>query len=100
MKKYFFMAIDKDNTNGMYYLGDYYKDINDFKKMVKDKAVTENTIVFNNLINTFIFFSHNYIFLLLYNISLFIWPSKYAFIKISISPSIILCMFPVSSFVL
>jgi hypothetical protein len=29
----------------------FYKPLIDFKKMVKDKAVTGNTIVFNNLIN-------------------------------------------------
>jgi hypothetical protein len=28
-----------------------HKPLIDFKKMVKDKAVTENTIVFNNLVN-------------------------------------------------
>ena len=28
-----------------------HKSLIDFKKMVKDKAVTENTIVFNNLVN-------------------------------------------------
>lgn len=29
-----------------------HKTLLDFKKMAKDKAVTENTIVFNNLVNT------------------------------------------------
>ena len=28
-----------------------HKSLIDFKKMAKDKAVTENTIVFNNLVN-------------------------------------------------
>jgi hypothetical protein len=32
-------------------LGEYCSPLIDFKKMVKDKAVTGNTIVFNNLIN-------------------------------------------------
>mgnify|MGYP000262044511 FL=1 len=43
-----------DKMNVTFKLGEHiaHKPLIDFKKMVKDKAVTENTIVFNNLINT------------------------------------------------
>ena len=43
-----------DKMNVTFKLGDHiaHKSLIDFKKMAKDKAVTENTIVFNNLINT------------------------------------------------
>lgn len=43
-----------DKMNVTFKLGDHiaHKTLADFKKMAKDKAVTENTIVFNNLINT------------------------------------------------
>jgi hypothetical protein len=42
-----------DKMNVTFKLGDHvaHKTLIDFKKMAKDKAVTENTIVFNNLIN-------------------------------------------------
>jgi hypothetical protein len=42
-----------DKMNVTFKLGEHiaHKPLIDFKKMVKDKAVTENTIVFNNLIN-------------------------------------------------
>lgn len=42
-----------DKMNVTFKLGDHiaHKTLADFKKMAKDKAVTENTIVFNNLIN-------------------------------------------------
>ncbi|MFV8358568.1 ABC transporter ATPase, partial [Flavobacterium sp. XS1P32] len=42
-----------DKMNVTFKLGEHiaHKPLIDFKKMVKDKAVTENTIVFNNLVN-------------------------------------------------
>ena len=43
-----------DKMNVTYKTGDFiaFKSLIDFKKMAKDKAVNENTIVFNNLVNT------------------------------------------------
>lgn len=43
-----------DKMNVSYKQGEYvaYKDLKDFRKMAKDKAVTANTIVFNNLVTT------------------------------------------------
>ena len=43
-----------DKMNVTFKLGEHiaHKSLIDFKKMAKDKAVTGNTIVFNNLINT------------------------------------------------
>ncbi len=43
-----------DKMNVSYRQGDFiaYKSLLDFKKMAKDKAVSKNTIVFNNLVNT------------------------------------------------
>lgn len=43
-----------DKMNVSYKQGEYvaYKTLTDFKKMAKDKAVSKNTIVFNNLVNT------------------------------------------------
>ncbi|MGL2994628.1 ABC transporter ATPase [Flavobacterium sp. TSSA_36] len=51
-KKYNVDLLDKMNVT--FKLGEHiaHKTLIDFKKMVKDKAVTENTIVFNNLVNT------------------------------------------------
>lgn len=42
-----------DKMNVSYRSGDYiaYKPLTDFKKMAKDRAVSQNTIVFNNLVN-------------------------------------------------
>lgn len=42
-----------DKMNVSYKQGEYvaYKTLTDFRKMAKDKAVSPNTIVFNNLIN-------------------------------------------------
>ena len=37
-----------------------HKSLIDFKKMAKEKAVTENTIVFNNLINTVLEFKESW----------------------------------------
>ncbi len=49
-KKYNVMLLDKMNVS--YKQGDYvaYKSLIDFKKMVKQKAVSKKTIVFNNLV--------------------------------------------------
>lgn len=43
-----------DKMNVTYYNGDYlaYKPLNEFKAMVKAKAVSKNTVVFNNLVNS------------------------------------------------
>ncbi len=51
-QKYTVDLLDKMNVT--FKLGEHiaHKTLIDFKKMAKDKAVTENTIVFNNLINT------------------------------------------------
>ncbi|REG99600.1 ABC transporter ATPase [Flavobacterium aquicola] len=50
-KKYNVDLLDKMNVT--FKQGDHiaYKPLIDFKKMVKDKSVTENTVVFNNLVN-------------------------------------------------
>lgn len=51
-QKYKVDLLDKMNVtfkNGEFIA---HKSLIDFKKMAKDKAVTENTIVFNNLVNT------------------------------------------------
>lgn len=51
-QKYEIDLLDKMNVS--YRQGEYitYKPLTDFKKMAKDKAVSENTIVFNNLVTT------------------------------------------------
>ena len=43
-----------DKMNVSYRQGDFiaYKSLLDFKKMAKERAVSKNTIVFNNLVNT------------------------------------------------
>ena len=43
-----------DKMNVTFYSGDYiaYKPLPEFRKMAKDKSVSKNTIVFNNLVNT------------------------------------------------
>ena len=51
-KKYSVELLDKMNVtfkNGEHIA---HKPLNEFKKMAKEKAVSENTIVFNNLVNT------------------------------------------------
>ena len=50
-QKYSVDLLDKMNVT--FKLGEHiaHKPLIDFKKMVKDRAVTENTIVFNNLVN-------------------------------------------------
>ena len=59
-KKYNIDLLDKMNVtfkNGEHIA---HKTLIDFKKMAKDKAVTENTIVFNNLVNTIEEFNENW----------------------------------------
>ena len=50
-KEYDVDLLDKMNVS--YKQGEFiaYKSLNDFRKMAKDKAVSLNTIVFNNLVN-------------------------------------------------
>ncbi|WP_040251645.1 hypothetical protein [Psychroserpens mesophilus] len=51
-----------DKMNVSYKQGDYiaYKTLLDFKKMAKDKAVSKNTIVFNNMVNNIAEFNENW----------------------------------------
>jgi hypothetical protein len=51
-----------DKMNVSYKQGDYvaHKTLIDFKKMAKDKAVSKNTIVFNNLVNNIAEFKENW----------------------------------------
>lgn len=51
-----------DKMNVSYKQGEYvaYKTLVDFKKMAKDKAVSKNTIVFNNLVNNIAEFNDNW----------------------------------------
>lgn len=51
-QKYAVDLLDKMNVT--FKLGDHvaHKPLAEFKKMAKEKAVSENTIVFNNLVNT------------------------------------------------
>lgn len=51
-----------DKMNVSYKQGDYiaYKTLIDFKKMAKDKAVSKNTIVFNNLVANIAEFNENW----------------------------------------
>ncbi len=43
-----------DKMNVTYYTGQFiaYKPLNEFKAMAKSKAISKNTVVFNNLVNT------------------------------------------------
>lgn len=43
-----------DKMNVTFYSGEYiaYKPLAEFKKMAKEKSVSRNTVVFNNLVNT------------------------------------------------
>ncbi len=43
-----------DKMNVTYYIGEYlaFKPLDEFKAMAKAKAISKNTIVFNNLVNT------------------------------------------------
>lgn len=51
-----------DKMNVSYKQGDYiaHKSLMDFKKMAKEKAVSKNTIVFNNLVNNIAEFKENW----------------------------------------
>ncbi|MCD2258789.1 ABC transporter ATPase [Psychroserpens luteolus] len=51
-----------DKMNVSYKQGEYvaYKSLLDFKKMVKDKAVSKKTIVFNNLVTNIAEFKENW----------------------------------------
>ena len=51
-----------DKMNVTFKLGEHiaHKPLIEFKKMAKDKAVSENTIVFNNLVNTIEEWSDNW----------------------------------------
>tara|TARA_R110000868_G_scaffold56488_3_gene174782 strand:- start:25587 stop:26072 length:486 start_codon:yes stop_codon:yes gene_type:complete len=51
-----------DKMNVSYKQGEYiaYKTLTDFRQMAKDKSVSKNTIVFNNLINTIAEFKENW----------------------------------------
>ena len=59
-KEYNVDLLDKMNVS--YKQGDFiaYKTLVDFKKMAKDKAVSKNTIVFNNLVNNIMEFNENW----------------------------------------
>lgn len=59
-KEYNVDLLDKMNVS--YKQGDFiaYKTLVDFKKMAKDKAVSKNTIVFNNLVNTIMEFKESW----------------------------------------
>ena len=59
-QKYHVDLLDKMNVtfkNGEHIA---HKSLIDFKRMAKEKAVTENTIVFNNLVNTIEEFNENW----------------------------------------
>ncbi|MBO3117518.1 ABC transporter ATPase [Winogradskyella sp. DF17] len=51
-----------DKMNVSYKQGEYvaYKPLKDFRKMAKDKAVSKNTIVFNNLVTNIAEFNENW----------------------------------------
>jgi hypothetical protein len=51
-----------DKMNVSYKQGEFvaYKSLTDFRKMVKDKAVSKNTIVFNNLVSNIAEFNENW----------------------------------------
>ncbi|MFK7782345.1 ABC transporter ATPase [Psychroserpens sp.] len=51
-----------DKMNVSYKQGEFiaYKPLLDFKKMAKDKAVSRNTIVFNNMVNNIAEFNENW----------------------------------------
>jgi hypothetical protein len=59
-KKYEVDLLDKMNV--IFKLGEHvaHKPLIEFKKMAKEKAVSENTIVFNNLVNTIEEFNENW----------------------------------------
>ena len=43
MKKYYLMAIKKDNTDAMIKLADYYKDIEEYEEMEKYKEMANDS---------------------------------------------------------
>ena len=51
-----------DKMNVSYKQGEFvaYKPLSDFRKMAKDKAVSKNTIVFNNLVSNKAEFVNNW----------------------------------------
>lgn len=51
-----------DKMNVSYKQGEYvaYKTLTDFRKMAKDKAISKNTIVFNNLVTNIAEFNDNW----------------------------------------
>ncbi|WP_053977788.1 hypothetical protein [Mangrovimonas xylaniphaga] len=59
-KEYNVDLLDKMNVS--YKQGEFiaYKSLIDFKKMAKDKAVSQNTIVFNNLVTNIAEFNENW----------------------------------------
>jgi hypothetical protein len=59
-KEYNIDLMDKMNVS--YKQGEYiaYKTLLDFKKMAKDKAVSKNTIVFNNMVTNIAEFNENW----------------------------------------
>ncbi|SHI48024.1 hypothetical protein SAMN04488096_10246 [Mesonia phycicola] len=59
-KKYNVTLLDKMNVT--FKQGEYlaHKPLTDFKNLVKNKSVSENTIVFNNLVNNKEEFTHNW----------------------------------------
>ena len=59
-KEYGVDLLDKMNVS--YKKGDFiaYKTLTDFKKMAKEKAVSKNTIVFNNLVTNIAEFNENW----------------------------------------
>lgn len=59
-KKYNLQLLDKMNVS--YKQGEYiaYKPLSDFKKMAKDKAISKNTIVFNNLVTNKFEYQHHW----------------------------------------
>ncbi|HIB38374.1 ABC transporter ATPase [Mesonia sp.] len=59
-KKYNLNLLDKLNVT--FKQGEFvaHKDLADFKKLVKNKSVSANTIVFNNLVNTKEEFTHDW----------------------------------------
>ena len=59
-KKYDVVLLDKMNVSYKQGIHIAYKPLGDFKKMAKDKAVSKNTIVFNNLVNNISEFKDNW----------------------------------------
>ncbi|MGY0392383.1 ABC transporter ATPase [Bizionia sp. KMM 8389] len=51
-----------DKMNVSYKQGDFiaYKTLSDFRKMAKDRAISKNTIVFNNLVNNIAEFNEHW----------------------------------------